>query len=351
MTTSFSEFQIHQFKRRAKRIAREQSISYSAALDLVAQQNGFPNWSLLMRRVEHDIRLLSLLEFSLDPFPDGDEGVFQARGEIIDRGLLTRIADERPTFEIATRAGWIVRAATEPAFKLAPYLSMTYGPMRGIFIDGTWTAIVSVNGGTRAEMRRRIAADLPIISAELHARAATALEPWLSDNPQPFRLFWSQPQPSGVAAVKEKAVATLEAAMNAELPGGATPIGIASAKGWHTFQRPFGWQSPAKPEVIYPNEAVRIGGDKMPDRLPSAEEIREAIIDYAKPLNLEALVESGVLKKVGAWYQILDMKRLPKHVSDHIKAMKSGKNGVGLVQFAPVTQRAIKLAAKVTSKR
>lgn len=88
----------------------------------------------------------------------------------------------------------------------------------------------------------------------------------------------------------------------------------------------------------------------MKEKDVSREELRQMIIDYAKPLELEALVESGVLKKVRAWYQILDRDRLPKRVADHITEIKQGKDGITLVKIRPVRVSDLKLAAKVSNR-
>lgn len=49
MATSFSPAQLERFRREAKKLSRELSITHSEALDRVAVQNGFTNWSLLSK--------------------------------------------------------------------------------------------------------------------------------------------------------------------------------------------------------------------------------------------------------------------------------------------------------------
>ena len=45
---------VDSLKRRAKRLERERpELTHSQALDLIAQQEGYENWSLLARDVEH----------------------------------------------------------------------------------------------------------------------------------------------------------------------------------------------------------------------------------------------------------------------------------------------------------
>jgi hypothetical protein len=49
MSTSFSTAQVEQLRRNAKRLGRTLSISHSEALDRIAAQHGFKNWSLLSK--------------------------------------------------------------------------------------------------------------------------------------------------------------------------------------------------------------------------------------------------------------------------------------------------------------
>lgn len=49
MATSFSPAHLERFRREAKKLSRERSITHSEALDRIAVQNGFTNWSLLSK--------------------------------------------------------------------------------------------------------------------------------------------------------------------------------------------------------------------------------------------------------------------------------------------------------------
>lgn len=51
---SFSAAQIERFKREAKVLRRTSPLSHSEALDRIAEANGFPNWSLLMKHSDAD---------------------------------------------------------------------------------------------------------------------------------------------------------------------------------------------------------------------------------------------------------------------------------------------------------
>lgn len=52
MATSFSSAQLERFRREAKKLSRELSITHSAALDRIAARHGFANWSLLSKHSE-----------------------------------------------------------------------------------------------------------------------------------------------------------------------------------------------------------------------------------------------------------------------------------------------------------
>lgn len=52
MATSFSSVQLERFRRDAKKLSRELSITHSAALDRIAAQQGYKNWSLLAKHSE-----------------------------------------------------------------------------------------------------------------------------------------------------------------------------------------------------------------------------------------------------------------------------------------------------------
>jgi hypothetical protein len=52
MATSYSPELLKRFRREAKKLGRELSITHSEALDRIAARHGFHNWSLLAKRVE-----------------------------------------------------------------------------------------------------------------------------------------------------------------------------------------------------------------------------------------------------------------------------------------------------------
>lgn len=52
MSSSFSPAQLERFRREAKKLSRESSITHSEALDRIAIRRGFKNWSLLVKHSE-----------------------------------------------------------------------------------------------------------------------------------------------------------------------------------------------------------------------------------------------------------------------------------------------------------
>lgn len=52
MATSFSSAQLERFRREAKKLSRELSITHSEALDRIAARHGYQNWSLLAKHGE-----------------------------------------------------------------------------------------------------------------------------------------------------------------------------------------------------------------------------------------------------------------------------------------------------------
>lgn len=59
-----------------------------------------------------------------------------------------------------------------------------------------------------------------------------------------------------------------------------------------------------------------------PPALPTIEELRRIAEMLATPIDFDQLVGDGVLKKRGAWWQILDWDRLPEHAVQKIQNIK-----------------------------
>jgi hypothetical protein len=59
-------------------------------------------------------------------------------------------------------------------------------------------------------------------------------------------------------------------------------------------------------------------------------QLREEAELLAIPIDFDQLVKDGILKKRGAWWELLDIGRLPEHARCNIKAFKSIKAGNAL---------------------
>jgi hypothetical protein len=71
------------------------------------------------------------------------------------------------------------------------------------------------------------------------------------------------------------------------------------------------------------------------------EEIERLEKELAMPIDFEALINTGVLEKRGAWYRIINKSKLPSHVSAKMyKAKTDGKET--LVQFRKPSKRLAK---------
>jgi hypothetical protein len=73
---------------------------------------------------------------------------------------------------------------------------------------------------------------------------------------------------------------------------------------------------------------------KQQPTLQELERLRELL---ATPIDFDRLVADGIIKRHGAWWQVLDTARLPEHARVKIRTVA----GASLVQFAepPRSQR------------
>lgn len=66
----------------------------------------------------------------------------------------------------------------------------------------------------------------------------------------------------------------------------------------------------------------------------------------AKPPDLKDLIRRGILKKAGAWYEILKPDALPQYVLAHAHAVETSRKGPARLQFMkPRTRTAAKSPA------
>jgi len=84
----------------------------------------------------------------------------------------------------------------------------------------------------------------------------------------------------------------------------------------------------------------------MKNGIMSREEVIQGLIESATPIDFEALIKEGIIEKDGAWYRILNLKKLPKHASTKIKTLETGPKGTR-VKFRPASKRAANLVKKI----
>lgn len=246
MQTSYTPAQIERLKREAKRRSRATDLTHSQALDLVAVEHGFRNWSLLAKRSEASVS--DAVTVDLVPYPNSLPGIYLVRIVIRDRQrhLGVGAATDGPQFELPSMPGWMFRPATDPQYVYAPF--MRPDPWRGVFVNGEWRAILSRNGVQDSEIESHIRLTLPAMLAQLQARAAVAVEQWWCSGPPQdgFRLFFTRPQSGGVSELVDRRFRTLNEAKDAQLPTGWVKVGIPLGDGWLHYQDQFGWQGPFK---------------------------------------------------------------------------------------------------------
>ncbi len=57
------------------------------------------------------------------------------------------------------------------------------------------------------------------------------------------------------------------------------------------------------------------------------EKLKKAISDYIAPVDFEALIKAGAIKKEGTWYRILNMDLLPDQFMKKASRLISDKKG------------------------
>ncbi|MCW8880411.1 MAG: hypothetical protein OQJ89_00395 [Kangiellaceae bacterium] len=74
------------------------------------------------------------------------------------------------------------------------------------------------------------------------------------------------------------------------------------------------------------------------------QEALELAKQLATPIDFDQLIKDGIIEKKGAWYQVLDMERLPKHAKKQITEFTQD----GKVKFSLATKSAQKLVDKLS---
>lgn len=248
MRKLFSHTRVEQLRREAKTLKKSSTPPYtlSQAQDHIAQREGWDCWALLVKNSKLD-SVKSQISIDVRPFVGGMKGVFVIKVEATGLKLATARQAGSLFVELPTWPRWLVRAATKPQHRLAPNLDLSTAAIRAVMIDGTWTAVVSVNGVQERELDKVIASDLPLIMAQIQEKFIATLDvaSGRSDAGHSFRLFHSKPN-RGVSSVDFLVFDSLKAAMEADLSPGCQRIGIPTHDGWWVHSQGFGWQPPGR---------------------------------------------------------------------------------------------------------
>lgn len=245
MSTRFSPPQLEQLKRRAKELRRiNSSLTQAEALNLVAREQGFPNWPLLVKNSLPSVD--ELVSLNCQQFPGGMEGVQLVEMAIVGQEFRGVAANYSPLFRLPKRSGWLFRGAGPRQHEFLPYIDLRHGDPRGVFVDCYWRAILSVNGVQESKVQAHMTESLAGVLHDLKISAFEGLMPLVAGRAPTaggrVRLFFSKPGANGVAELAERTYATIEEAKDAELPAGCVKIGIPQRDGtWMKFQEPFGW--------------------------------------------------------------------------------------------------------------
>lgn len=247
MSIRLSLPQVDQLKRHAKELRRaDSSLSQSDALNHVARDNGWTNWALLVKNSLPPAD--DFITLSYRQFPGGMEGLLLVDMAIADEELQKAIGGYSPSFELPTRSGWRFRGAGPRQHEFMPFIDLRHGNPRGVFVNGKWRAILSINGIQESEIPTHMAATLTGILRDLKVGAFTSLLPYIAGTAPTagghVRLFCSKPGDYGIVEIAERAYASVAEAKAAELPDGWVRIGIPRDDGtWLTHQEPFGWSA------------------------------------------------------------------------------------------------------------
>lgn len=247
MSARFSPPQIELLRRRAKKLRRTDSLlSQSDALNQVAHDNGWANWALLVKNSLPSAE--DLITLTCRQFPGGMKGVLLADMTIANKELQKAINSGSPSFELPRHNGWFFRGAGPRQHEFTPFIDLRHGTPRGVFVNGKWRAILSINGIQESQIQTHMAATLPSVLRDLKVSAFTSLLPYIAGTARTadghVRLFCSKPGDNGIATISERAYASVTEAKTAELPDGWVRIGIPLNDGtWLTYQEPFGWSA------------------------------------------------------------------------------------------------------------
>jgi hypothetical protein len=80
------------------------------------------------------------------------------------------------------------------------------------------------------------------------------------------------------------------------------------------------------------------------------QQLAQEVDALMTPIDIEALRAEGILgKRIGAWYEVLDMARLPEHARKQIRTRQDSISGdkPPMVTFMKVTKRLKRLHKKL----
>ncbi len=78
------------------------------------------------------------------------------------------------------------------------------------------------------------------------------------------------------------------------------------------------------------------------------DEMLAKLEEMAKPLELDRLVEQGVLKKAGSWYIVLNHREIPRNILSHATEMQQRENGEVRLKFVDASRVARSLLDKIS---
>lgn len=241
---SFSSSHISHLKRAAKLLQGSDDITVAQALDRIAQQEGYRNWSLLMKNGTKN-EPAPLIELVCAPYPGGVPGVFLLTMRIPDEELRQRVTNYDLHFELPAAPGWWFRTATAGG-GFAPYLDGRIRLLQGVFHQSEWKSILSRNGVQDHEYPAHLKT-LEWVLGAVRIQSEAVLKQFHEDSARhdgpAFRLFY-QSRADGMAGLIDIGFDSLEKAQSHELPLGDQPVGIWTLAGWYTYQAQFGWEGP-----------------------------------------------------------------------------------------------------------
>jgi len=90
------------------------------------------------------------------------------------------------------------------------------------------------------------------------------------------------------------------------------------------------------------------------DKETLRQKLAQTVQELMTPIDVEALRAEGILgKRQGAWYEVLDMGRLPEHVRKRVNEMQFSASGEKppMVKFLKVTKRLERLQQLIGTKQ